>query len=117
MFEPYPPFQNSLIKLVPAAKYQGNLDWNLTLDKPASIELAVKGLLLPYLARCVFNHSRFAHGGGLTIQFPKPGTVILTQQILGTTCFHIRGCCYPRIVTLRHRRSCSGKDEPVRICL
>lgn len=68
MFEPYPPFQTSLIKLVPASKYQSNWDWKLTLDKPASIELAVRGLLLSDLARCVLNHSRFAHGDGLTIQ-------------------------------------------------
>lgn len=73
MFEPYPPFETSLIKLVPAAGYQTNLDWNLALDKPASTELAVKGLLLSDLATCAFNNSlfgsvRFANGDGLTIQ-------------------------------------------------
>lgn len=102
MFEPYPPFQTSLIKLVPASKYQSNWDWKLTLDKPASIELAVRGLLLSDSARCVLNHSRFAHGDGFRQSNPEARNRILTQQILGTTCFHIRGCCYPRMVTLRH---------------
>lgn len=46
MFEPYPPFETSLIKLVTAVEYQSNWDWNLTLDNPASTGLAVNGLLL-----------------------------------------------------------------------
>lgn len=86
MFEPYPPFQTSLIKLVPASKYQSNWDWKLTLDKPASIELAVRGLLLSDSARCVLNHSRFAHGDGLTIQSrsqePYPHTANLGNNLL-----------------------------------
>lgn len=73
MFEPYPPFETSLNKLVPAVDYQRNLDWTPTLDNPASTELAVNRLLLPDLARSVFNHSRFgsvrfADGDGLIIQ-------------------------------------------------
>lgn len=58
MFEPYPPFETSLIKLVTAVEYQSNWDWNLTLDNPASTGLAVNGLLLPDLSHmCVQSQS------------------------------------------------------------